>query len=149
MIIYKVTNNVNGMIYIGKTKRPLITRWKQHCSDAKKPMKRFRLHEDIINFGKDNFTIEKIDEATTDEEACEKEKYWIKQYKCIYPNGYNVSRGGKDGGHLKKVMNVTTGEVFETMTDAVKKYNRQIRALEQALDKPHRTCAGCHWVTIE
>ncbi len=148
MVIYKITNNVNGMLYIGKTKRLITERWKQHCNDARNKSKCFRFQEDILKYGKENFTVEQIDEAETDEEACEKEIYWIKQYNSLYPNGYNVSKGGKNTGNMKKIMNTTTGEVFETMTDAARKYNRQIRAIEQALDKPNRTCAGCKWSTI-
>lgn len=149
MIIYKVTNIINGKVYIGKTKRTLAVRWKQHCQDAGKPSKRFRLHEDICELGKDNFTIEKVDEALSEEEASEKEILWIKRCDCIYPNGYNVSRGGKYGGNTVKIMNVTTGEIFETITDAAKSCNRHVQAIRQALDKPNRTCAGFAWVTIK
>lgn len=149
MIVYKITNNTNGKIYIGKTKRTLKLRWQQHCYDAKKPLRCYRLHEDISKFGSDNFTIEQIDEALTDEDANEKEMYWIKFYDCRFPNGYNVSKGGNNGGSEKRVMNTTTGEMFYTMSEAAKKYNRRIQAIRQALDKPHRTCAGCHWVSIQ
>lgn len=147
MTIYKITNNVNGMIYIGKTKNSIIHRWKQHCASIN-TMNRFRLHEAIEEYGKENFSIEKIDEASTEQESCEKEIYWISFYDCIFPNGYNVSKGGKNGGHTRKIKNVETGEVFETMTSAAKRYNRCIRAIEQVLDKPHRTSAGYHWVSI-
>lgn len=149
MYIYKVTNNINCKVYIGKTKRPIAERWKQHCNDAKNKFKCFKLQEDILKYGKDNFSVDQIDIAGTDEEACKKEIYWIKKYNCLYPDGYNVSKGGKNTGNMKKIINTTTGEVFETMNDAAKKYNRRIRAIEQALDKPHRTCAGCHWSTIK
>ena len=32
--IYKITNNVNGKIYIGKTEHSVEKRFKEHCSDA-------------------------------------------------------------------------------------------------------------------
>lgn len=147
--IYKITNSVNGMIYIGKTKRDISIRWKQHCNDAKNPLKRFRIHDDILKYGADNFKCEIIDEAQTDEEACEKEVFWINHYHCRFPEGYNVSKGGKNGGNLVKIKNETTGEVFDSMSEAARKYNRNIQAIHQALDKPHRTCAGCKWTTIK
>lgn len=147
--IYKVTNSVNKMIYIGKTKRDVLVRWKQHCQDAKTPWKRSRLHEDIIKHGADNFTLEIIDEAQTDEEACEKEIFWINYYHCIFPEGYNVSKGGKNGGNYVKIKNDTTGEVFESISEATRKYNKNIQAIRQALDKPNRSCAGCKWSTIK
>jgi len=147
MIIYKVTNNVNGTIYIGKTKNTIEQRWKQHCS--KSNLKKHRFYEAIQEFGKENFSIEIIDKATTDEEACEKEIYWISRYDCRYPNGYNVSKGGMNGGSYVRIKNETTGEVFESISEAARKYNRHIQAINQALDKPHRTSAGCKWVTIK
>ena len=148
MNIYKITNNVNGKIYIGKTERNIKIRWQQHCKDAKNPLKRFKLQEDILEFGKDCFTVEIIDKAETEEDANEKEIYWIQYYDCRYPKGYNVSKGGNNGGSFKRVKNITTGEEFESMSEACRTYHRKIHALEQALDKPHRTCAGCHWITI-
>ena len=149
MKIYKVTNNINGMIYIGKTKRDIAKRWKQHCIDAKKPLMRFKLQEAILEYGADNFTIECIDEAQTDQEACEKEIFWIEHYQCIFPKGYNVSKGGNNGGNYVRIKNETTGEVFESITEAARKYNKAIQAINQALDKPHRTSAGCKWVTLK
>ena len=148
MIIYKITNKGNGKVYIGKTKKTPEARWKQHYRDAENPLKRFRLHEDILKYGKDCFDIEIVDEAATDEEACEKEIRWIEKCSCIFPNGYNVSKGGRNGGNTKKVMNVTTGEVFDSISDAAKKYNKCNRSIAQVLNKPQWKCAGCHWITI-
>ena len=31
--IYKITNNVNGKIYVGKTNRTIKARWKEHHKD--------------------------------------------------------------------------------------------------------------------
>jgi len=149
MKIYKIINNVNGMIYIGKTKRDLLVRWKQHCRDSKNPHKRFRLQEDILKYGPENFTIECIEEVQTEQEACEKEIYWIGKYDCRYPNGYNVSKGGMNGGSYVRIKNETTGEVFESISEAARRYNRKVGAIQMALDKPHRTSAGCKWVTIK
>lgn len=33
--IYKITNNITGKIYIGKTKRKTRDRWLEHIRDAK------------------------------------------------------------------------------------------------------------------
>ena len=35
-IVYKITNVLNGKIYIGITTRTLEERWQQHCYDALK-----------------------------------------------------------------------------------------------------------------
>ena len=31
--IYKITNNISGLCYIGKTTRPVEIRWKEHLYD--------------------------------------------------------------------------------------------------------------------
>lgn len=60
--IYKVTNNISGKIYIGKTKRKTRDRWLEHVRDAKNyPLKNIPLHKAIIKYGADNFPIRKID----------------------------------------------------------------------------------------
>ena len=44
-------------------------------------------------YGINNFIIEQIEEVDTDEEACEKEKYWIEFYGS-FKYGYNATKGG-------------------------------------------------------
>ena len=34
--IYKITNQINGKIYIGKTLKTISSRWKEHCREAKR-----------------------------------------------------------------------------------------------------------------
>lgn len=148
MIIYKITNNINNKVYIGKTKNTLEKRWKQHCSKARRNRSNAEFQKAILEFGPESFRIEQIDVASTDEEACLKEIHWIEHFDCIYPKGYNVSKGGTNGGNYTRIKNVTTGEEFDSMLEASKKYNRHIQAIHQALDKPNRTCAGCKWERI-
>lgn len=99
--IYKITNRLNGKMYIGQTCRTPEERWYDHKREAWRyntPMARA-----IIKYGWDNFQPEVIDTAITQKEANEKERYWIAYYKtCIsvYGNdakGYNLTPGG-DGG---------------------------------------------------
>ena len=33
--IYKITNDINDKIYIGKTNQTIKERWRQHCADSK------------------------------------------------------------------------------------------------------------------
>lgn len=150
MYIYKVTNTVNGMVYIGQTKRDVAHRWKQHCYDAKYTEDIYhkgKLQKAINEFGAENFTVEQIDVAASKEEANKKEMYWIAHYDSTN-NGYNTSIGGKNGANRKKVMNVETGEVYDSTLAACKAIGVSHSALYFVVDKPHLRCKGFHWVRV-
>lgn len=88
MIIYKITNLVNGKIYVGQTVRDLDERIAEH-----------KRHDGIVGraikkYGEGNFCFEVIDKANNIDELNEKEKYWIRFNDCIKPNGYNLCEGG-------------------------------------------------------
>ena len=94
MKIYKITNKVNGKVYIGQTRQTLKQRWSQHCCQDACPF----LHNAIVKYGRDQFTVEQIDSANTQEEANAKEKYWIEQYgSANEEKGYNLALGGAFG----------------------------------------------------
>lgn len=150
VIIYKVTNNINGKVYIGQTKRTLQCRWKQHCYavHSKHRFLFLKLQKAIKEFGVDNFSIEQIDSAESKAEADEKEVFWIKFYNAI-EDGYNSSPGGKAGGHRKKVKAVESGLVFDTIVDAAKHYGVSCKAIAPVVDKPHLKSAGQHWISVK
>lgn len=90
MFIYKITNLINGKIYIGQTTRSVKERWKGH---------RFHkgciaLNRAINKYGKDNFIIEEIYCSLEKEDLNKKEQYFIKYFNCLVPEGYNISVGG-------------------------------------------------------
>lgn len=93
--IYKITNLVNGKVYIGQTTKTLKRRWTQHCS-VKGNYKRNAMACAIRKYGKDKFIIEQIGSATTIEELNQEEVYWIKELNSLAPNGYNLDSGGKN-----------------------------------------------------
>lgn len=92
MIIYKITNKINGKVYIGQTTQKLHERWSMHCS---KHSNCPAIHLAIQKYGKENFTIEQIDVACDRHELGEKEQRWIEYYDCISPKGYNLKGGGE------------------------------------------------------
>jgi transcriptional/translational regulatory protein YebC/TACO1 len=98
--IYKISNNQNKHSYIGQTRIDINQRWREHCRVAinpESPEYNFPLHAAIRKYGKDNFTLEIIEECV-DKELDEREIYWI-QYFNTYDQGYNASLGGS--GHVK------------------------------------------------
>ena len=112
-IIYKITNIVDQKLYIGQTVshrknkgkyRPFghIGRFNDHISEAVNNTKRKQctyLNNSIRKHGKDNFTVELI-------ETCElknldtREQHYINEYNSLFPNGYNLTKGGKTGNHV-------------------------------------------------
>ena len=149
MIIYKITNKINGKVYIGKTKYTVEHRWKRHCYDAfsKYEHTKMKLQEAIIEYGAINFTVEQIDVASTKNEADEKEMYWIAYYDAI-ENGYNTSPGGRNGGRYAKVMIVETGEIFPSMVEAARAFGVSNQAIAQAVKNPTWVCRGFHWKKV-
>ena len=91
--IYKITNDINDKVYIGKTLYSIEKRWKEHCADrTKNEVKNRPLYKAINKYGKEHFHIEIIEEC--DEEILSmREIYWIETYHS-YSNGYNATLGG-------------------------------------------------------
>ena len=88
MIVYKITNLLNGKIYVGQTKKTLDKRFKEH-SKAKTV-----IGAAIRKYGAENFKIEVIEFCQNFLELNEREIFWIEKLNCKVPNGYNVADGG-------------------------------------------------------
>ena len=105
--IYKITNTTNGKIYIGQTRshrlnhkkyRPFgyLGRFNDHIHEAnssKKHQCRY-LNSAILKYGKDCFTCEKIHSCEVSE-LNKQEQQFIIEYNSKFPNGYNLTNGGK------------------------------------------------------
>lgn len=93
MIIYKITNRLNGKVYIGQTTMSLTKRWRDHCSPSNSRCR--LLHRAIQKYGKENFSVEQIDVACDRDELDKKEIYWIQYYDSTNNDkGYNLQSGG-------------------------------------------------------
>ena len=56
--IYKITNNINGKSYIGKTERTIEIRWKEHLRHIASLQDRLPLYKAMAKYGKENFIVE-------------------------------------------------------------------------------------------
>ena len=91
--IYKIYNDVNDKLYIGKTVSSIEKRFQEHCYDSKKERCEKRpLYNAMNKYGIEHFFIELIEECDL-KELSEKEIYWIGYYNS-YKNGYNATLGG-------------------------------------------------------
>ena len=89
--IYKIINDVNDKIYIGKTEFSIEKRFKEHCYDAFKNSKEKRpLYSAMKKYGIEHFHIELIEKT---DNPIEREKYWIEKLGNFH-NGYNATIGG-------------------------------------------------------
>lgn len=96
--IYKIINNVNNKVYIGKTAFSIQKRFQEHCRDAFRERNEKRpLYNAMRKYGTEAFSIELIEECD-DAFAADREAYWIGVYNA-YSTGYNATLGG-DGKFL-------------------------------------------------
>jgi group I intron endonuclease len=98
-VIYKISNLLNGKVYIGQTIRNIEIRWKQHCREAIKYSHKSALFGAIAKYGKDAFVIEEVCSCTNMEDLNFMESFLIGQLSSLYPLGYNLTYGG--GNHKR------------------------------------------------
>lgn len=92
--IYKITNLINGQIYIGQSVN-IKERWREERSRAFNPSSaeyKASRSKAFRDFGLENFSFEVIEECPR-EQLNEREKYWVAYYDSYY-NGYNATKGG-------------------------------------------------------
>jgi group I intron endonuclease len=96
-VVYKITNIVNGKIYIGQTTQNLKVRLSQHLSPSSKYC--ILLHKAIKKYGRNSFKIEEIAKCYCLSELNDLEGFYIKQENSLSPNGYNLLIGGNNKRH--------------------------------------------------
>jgi group I intron endonuclease len=93
MIIYKVTNIINGNCYIGKTVQSLEIRKSCHFSDLKRNEYTSYFHNALRKYGSENFEWDIIHRTNNEDHLNELEKFYIKFYRAKV-KVYNRTDGG-------------------------------------------------------
>lgn len=106
-VIYKITNEVNGKVYIGQTTRGFYKRYPSSGEDIirvykyhnslknKKLYYNKHLLDSINKYGFKSFSVDKcLDIAFSQKELNAKEKSWILIYNS-FKDGYNQNEGGE------------------------------------------------------
>lgn len=92
--IYKIENDINNKVYIGKTTLSLEERFAQHCREIYREQEKQRpLYSAMLKYGVEHFSISLIEECPSNIDS-EREQYWIGYFKG-YEEGYNATRGGE------------------------------------------------------
>ena len=132
MWIYKITNIQNNKVYIGQTIRPVEQRFQRHINDAIHNILDTHFARAIRKYGAENFKIEIIDSAQSQDELNEKEQYWIRYYDAVY-KGYNETDAiSKCGGNTyqsktKEEMEVIKEKIRQTKIGAKNPMARKIK----------------------
>ena len=95
--IYLITNSVNQKVYVGQTWMGIEKRFADHKSD-RDSNQYSKLHRAMRKHGKDNFYIQLLTVANTQETADYWEVYFIAKYDSLR-SGYNIRAGGNHGRH--------------------------------------------------
>lgn len=158
-VVYKHTNIIDGKVYIGITNK--VTNLNKRWLNGKGYEHNSYFSAAIAKYGWENFHHEIIDEANTQEEINQKEKYWIAYYQTTDRNkGYNLTQGGegiwgfshteetkkKIGlANGKPVLCLETGAIFNSASEADRAIGATAGCVSQAI--LHKgTALGKHWI---
>ena len=94
MFIYRITNKINGKVYIGKTVRSIDARWTQHLADVRRGSD-LLFHRAIRKYGADEFLVEVLYATEDFDELNRLECAAIQQHRSYERDyGYNLTLGG-------------------------------------------------------
>jgi group I intron endonuclease len=137
----------NDKKYIGQTRQSIETRFKQHCNMNTKNAKCPCLFRAMLKYGVDKFSCEMLLEVDNHDLLDEYEKFYIKKYNTIVPNGYNLEGGGTLRKKVNKITREKISKFYKTnnlpMYINIRKYPNYIRYRVQnhpmSIDKTFHT----------
>ena len=149
--IYKIINDINQKVYIGKTYHSIEERWREHCKDyLKEHCEKRPLYAAMKKYGLEHFHIEQVEEVDINITNLEdRERYWIEYYGS-FKYGYNATLGGdgrrycdydlifalfQEGKTIKEIANITH---YDVATCRVALNNVGITAEQRQLRKKER-----------
>ena len=130
MFIYKITNKTDGKFYIGQTIKSIDYRFRKHKELALRGGG-YKLHAAIKKHGVDNFSVELVEECSSEDELNDREIFWIDELR---PH-YNLCVGGSirlSQESIDKMANSLRGK--KQTEETIQKRFTTMRSLEQDPD---------------
>ena len=120
--IYKYTNLINGKVYIGQTKQTLEQRDYKHQTQLNDNT---YFHRAIKKYGRDNFSLELVEDNIPFNELDEKEKYYINYFESFYVTGkgYNLTQGGQWGPQTQKLTIQQADEIKQLLANTERPFH--------------------------
>lgn len=159
-IVYIIINQINGKVYIGKTKR---TFYKRYWSGRWWKYTNNYLKNAANKYGIENFKITILTHGITDnKELLQIERGFINQYDCISPKGYNFIEETDENhrifnpesrmkqaitscyGKIYRIKEIETGEIkeFRCPKEIIDKYDIRQQNLHSLFKGRLRTIKG-------
>jgi group I intron endonuclease len=154
--IYKITNNINNKVYIGQTYshiknhgkyRPAgyLKRFASHISEAIVNTKKKQctyLNNAIRKYGKENFSCILIKECSLSKLDILEQKFIVK-YNSLFPNGYNLTTGGKGAMYVAKVENnsdESNKEIYKHSEETKAKIKQRLSTIMSTDERKAKKC---------
>lgn len=132
MLIYTITNTINGKMYVGQTTRTVEARMRDHKNAAMRG-EDYPLYRDIRKYGWEAFSVQVIAYAETKEILDDLEEYYIKKFNTI-ETGYNQALGGS--------RNVMESEVVANHHDAVMRTDEVRKKISNSMKLSYQARGG-------
>jgi len=128
--IYKITNKINGKVYIGQS-WDIERRWKEH----KKKDRKKHLYSAFQKYGMENFCFEVIKELRetplTQILLDEYEIFYIKQFDSFNAEkGYNKTTGGSSGKRSEEFKILMSNKMKGNKNNLGNKRSKETKALQ-------------------
>ena len=135
--VYKITNTLNGKVYIGQSIN-IKSRWQSHKRNWK--YKASKLNDAIYIDGLNNFSFDVIEEVKKKDDLLLREKYWKDYYNSV-DNGYNSFKGIETNKNLwehAKKSNVRSDIERQKKPIIIKPSKEEVNKYKEDLKQYHR-----------